>query len=121
MISHTLLRDDGVLLLHPQAPLEAQDFQEIAAEVDPYIAEHGNLPGLMVMAERFPGWRNFAGFRSQVRFVRNHFAKIKKIAAVTDNKLLTTFPRIMAFVLGRKFRRFPYAERETALAWLRTR
>lgn len=121
MISHTLLRDDGVLLLHPEAPLEASDFQVLASEVDPYIAEHGKLQGLMLVIERFPGWRNFAGFRSQVRFIRRHFAKIRKVAAVTDNKLIAVFQRTMAFLLGRKYRRFGYADRETALAWLRTR
>ncbi len=121
MISHTLLREDGVLLISPKAPLESNDFKELAAEVDPYIAEHGKLQGLMIVAERFPGWRNFAGLRSQANFVRKHFAKIKKIAAVTDNKWLSIFPRTMWFLLGRKFRYFSHADRETALAWLRTR
>ncbi len=121
MISHTLLRDEGVLMLSPKAPLEASDFQELASEVDPYIAEHGNLQGLMVVAERFPGWRNFAGLRSHVRFVRNHIAKIKKIAAVTDNKLLSIFPRMMSFLFSGKFRYFSHADRESALAWVRTK
>lgn len=121
MLSHTLLRDDGVLLLSPKEPFEASDFQELASEVDPYIAEHGDLQGLMVVAEKFPGWRNFAGFKSHMRFVRNHFAKIKKIAAVTDNKWLTFFPGMLFRMLSSKVRYFGHADRETALAWLRTR
>lgn len=119
MISHTLLRDEGVLLVSPKAPLEASDFQELAGDVDPYIAEHGSLQGLMVVAERFPGWRNLAGLKSHVRFVRSHFAKVKKIAAVTDSKWLSIFPRFVARLFTPKVRYFCHADRETALAWLR--
>ena len=50
MISHTLLRDEGILLVSPKEPLESNDFEELAGEVDPYIYEKGALQGLMVIA-----------------------------------------------------------------------
>jgi hypothetical protein len=119
MICHTLLRDEGILLVSPKEPLEANDFEELAGEVDSYIDEKGALQGLMVMAKRFPGWRNFAGLKSHFRFVRDHRTKVKKIAAVTDSMLLSLFPRLVAPFIRPKVKRFHYADRESALAWLR--
>ena len=120
MISHTLLRDDGVLLYLPKAPLEANDFQELAGEVDPYIAEHGKLQGLMIVAERFPGWRNFAGFRSQCEFVKQSLRQDQKDRSRHRQQVVDRFSReCMSDLLGRKVRYFGHADRETALAWLR--
>ena len=39
MIDCELLRDKGILLITPEGPLAAIDFQKVAALVDPYIAE----------------------------------------------------------------------------------
>ena len=46
MLNHKLLSPEGILILEPDAPLEAADFEDLAHEIDPYIAEHGKLPGL---------------------------------------------------------------------------
>ena len=119
MISHTLLRDEGILLVSPQEPLEANGFEELADEVDPYIAEKGTLQGLLVTAKRFPGCRNLAGLKSHFRFVRDHRAKVKKIASVTDSTLLSLFPRLVAPFIRPKVKRFHYDDRASALAWLR--
>ena len=120
MIPHTLLRDEGILLVSPREPFESADFQELAHEVDPFIAERGKLQGLMVIAKKFPGWRNFAGMKSHLKFVRDHRKQVKKVAAVTDSALLGMVPRVLAPFLGPKVRRFHESERESALAWLRT-
>ena len=119
MISHTLLRDEGILMVSPQEPLEAKDFQELASEVDPYITENGDLQGLMVVAQRFPGWRDFAGLKSHLRFVRDHRSHVKKVAAVTDSRFLSILPRLAALFVGPKVKRFHLDERDSALTWLR--
>ena len=65
MIHFDLLRDRGILIVTPQGPLEKTDFDLVAQEVDPYIAEKGKLNGLMIYAKSFPGWKNFEGLLSQ--------------------------------------------------------
>ena len=55
MITHQLLRDEGILIASPTSPLEASDFKELAREVDPYIEEKGSLKGLLLQAKSFPG------------------------------------------------------------------
>ena len=119
MISHTLLRIDGIEVVSPRTPLEPSDFDELASEVDPYIEEKGALQGVMVVAKQFPGWRNFAGLKSHLRFVRDHHAKVKKVAAVTDSFWLSMVPRLVAPFMRPKLKRFHYDEQDSALAWLR--
>jgi len=120
MIAHELLRDDGILILTPQKPLEAADFNEIAAEVDVYIEEHGGLRGLMLYAESFPGWENFAGMIAHLRFIKDHHRKIRRVAAVTDSRFMTIMPRIMDHFINAEVRHFPHDQRQAALDWLRS-
>ena len=97
MINHQLLRDEGILVVSPTTPLEAGDFEEVSREVDPFIEENGSLQGLLIEAKSFPGWHDFAGLVSHFRFVRDHHAKIKKIAAVSDSGFSSIIPRIAAY------------------------
>jgi SpoIIAA-like len=120
MISHQLLRDEGILIVSPQAPLEASDFEEVAREVDPYIEEKGSLRGVLVEAESFPGWHNFGALISHLRFVRDHHAKIKRIAAVTDSKFLTIVPRIAQHFVNAEVKHFSSGDKEAALDWIRS-
>ena len=72
MLTHELLRDEGILILRPQGPLQADDFTSLATVVDPYLEEHGKLRGIMVDAQSFPGWDSFAALVSHLEFVRDH-------------------------------------------------
>ena len=69
---HRLLTDKGVLVLEPQGPLREQDFEAVAAAVDPWIEAHGALRGVVVRAVNFPGWQDVGGLMSHLRFVRDH-------------------------------------------------
>lgn len=113
-----LLTDKGVLILEPQGELEVGDFERLSAEMDPYISEAGGLRGLMIVAEHFPGWDDFAAFTTHMRFVKDHHKKIRKIAFVTDDRLLSVLPRISAQLLIAESRAFPMAERDEALLWV---
>ncbi len=119
MLTHQLLRDEGILVVSPTAPLEAGDFQEVAREVEPYIEEKGFLKGLLLEAESFPGWHDFGALVSHFRFVRDHHTKIKKIAAVSDSELLTIIPRIAAHFVSAEIKHFPSADRQRAIDWLK--
>lgn len=56
MLEHQLLLPEGILVIEPAAPLQVTDFEDLVREIDPYIAEHGRLSGLMIHAKKFPGW-----------------------------------------------------------------
>src|SRR5512134_4038919 len=119
MLTHELLKDEGILILRPQAALEAADFEALAKEVDPYIEAHGRLRGLVIEAESFPGWSDLAALLSHFRFVRDHHRFIARVAAVSDSPLLSVAPRIASHFVSAEVRHFDFSAREQALAWVR--
>ena len=118
MISHELLRNRGILIVKPDGPLEQTDFETLAGEVDPYIEAQGKLNGLLISAQLFPGWKNFAALVSHLRFVKNHHQKIRKVAAVTDSGFLSLMPRIATHFVNAEVKHFDYRDKDRALDWL---
>jgi hypothetical protein len=119
MIEAQLFRDDGVAVMCPSGALTAVDFEQLAALVDPYIEVNGELKGLMIVAERFPGWGSFAGLVGHIRFVRSHEKLIRRIAAVSDGATLSILPQLAKHFVEAEVRHFPFAERDAAMAWLK--
>jgi hypothetical protein len=120
MITHELLPHDGILIVTPEGKLQAADFEALAREVDPFIAEKGQLLGLMIHAESFPGWDDFGALVSHLKFVREHHSKIRRVAAVTDSKFLSIMPRLVDHFVSAKVRHFDYPNKEAALDWLKS-
>jgi hypothetical protein len=118
MLQFELLRDRKILILTPDGPLEAADFERLAKEVDPFIAATGNLAGVMVTTKSFPGWDSFGAVVSHLRFVADHHRRIKRVAAVTDSGFLKIMPRIADHFVEAEVRHFDFDERDQALAWL---
>lgn len=118
MVRVELLRDVGVLLVEPKAPLSAEDFREIARVIDPYIRENGKLTGLLIEAESFPGWDSFGALVQHMRFVRDHHRNIDRVAAVTGSTFLRIVPRIAEHFAHPEIRVFASGERQKALDWL---
>lgn len=119
MLHHELLRERGILILRPEGALRAEDFTALAAAVDPYIEQRGELQGVVVDAPSFPGWENFAGLLSHLRFVRDHHRRIRRIAVVSDSPVLASVgPRIASHFVSAEVRSFGTADRAAAIAWL---
>jgi SpoIIAA-like len=118
MLDHELLSDTGILIVRPKEPLSAQDFAGLTAEVDAYIRRDGLLNGLMICAEKFPGWENLEGAISHFRFIRDHHRKIAKIAFVSDSDLLAALPKLAAHFVKADVRHFKPDQEAQALAWL---
>jgi hypothetical protein len=118
MLDHELLRDEKILIVTPHGPLESSDFSMLAKEIDPFIEEKGNLNGLMIFAESFPGWTDFAALVSHLKFVKNHHRRIQRVAAVTDSGFLSILPRIAGHFVRAEIRHFDRREKTQALDWL---
>ena len=119
MLNYNLLKDQGILILTPTGALEESDFAAVARAIDPYIDEKGELRGIMIDAEAFPGWNDFGAFISHMRFIRDHHRHVRKVAAVSDSAFLTIAPRIARHFVNAEVRHFERARRDAALAWLR--
>ena len=98
--------------------MQAQDFERLAMEVDPYLAEAGELRGLMIYTDSFPGWADFAALVSHIRFAKDHQQRIARIAAVTDSGFLSILPKIANHFVRADVRHFPYDQKQAALDWL---
>lgn len=113
-----LLEDSGVLILRPHGALEAGDFDRVGEAVDPYIEARGGLKGVLIDAEHFPGWDDFAALTSHLRFVKDHQKKVGRVALVSDDRLIAVMPAIASKFVSAEVRSFGSSERDQALVWL---
>ena len=118
MLKHRLLLPEGILLLEPDAPLEATDFESVTAEVDPYLAERGELPGVLIHATSFPGWADFAAVMAHMGFVESHHAKIGKLAIVSDSLVLAELPQLIGHLIDVNVKHFSECALDDAYKWL---
>jgi hypothetical protein len=119
MIRYELLKDDGIVVVSPEAKLEVEDFKQLAATVDPFIETNGKLNGILIYTESFPGWEDFAGLLSHMRFVKDHHRKIGKVALVTDSKAAAVAESLAKHFVSAQIKHFDFTEKEQALVWLR--
>ncbi len=117
-LSFELIEDQGVVILQPKGELEAADFERLSAEIDPYIEKAGELNGLMIVAEHFPGWDDFSALSAHLRFVRDHQAKIRRVAIVTNDRLISVLPHIATRFVEAEVRSFPMSGHDEALLWV---
>jgi hypothetical protein len=112
------LEEQGVLILRPQGELDAADFQRIAAEIDPYIENKGDLNGVMIEAEHFAGWEDLSALAAHFRFVKSHHQNINRLAIVTNDYVLGAIPFLAKHFLVKESCHFALAKRNEALAWV---
>jgi hypothetical protein len=118
MIHFELLRDQGILTVTPEGPLQAADFNKLSEVVDPFIETNGNLIGLLIDAPTFPGWQSFGDMVSHFKFVKNHEQHIKKVAVVSDSGFASIMPHVVRHFIHAEIHQFGSSEKVQALAWL---
>lgn len=118
MLKHTLLSADGILILEPSEALESADFEAVIHDMDPYLAAHESLAGVMIFARAFPGWLNLEAAISHLQLIESYHQKIKRLAIVSDNVLLAALPTFAAHLVHPDVKHFAESEYEAALTWL---
>ena len=118
MVQVELQTEKGVLIVRPQKPLAEEDFAAIAHEADAYIGSHGVLNGLMICFEKFPGWKNLKGLCSHLQFVRKHHRKIKRVAFVSNSKMVKLVINIVKFFVSPEARYFRFNQENSAMNWI---
>lgn len=117
-LHHQLLKAERVLVVSPSDPLTEDDFRSVSQEIDPFIASHGALRGLMIDAPSFPGWAGLSSMMAHFRFVREHHDKIERVALVTDDSVLSHLPGFAGVFVAAELKHFPHAEKPAAMDWL---
>ncbi len=118
MIEHQLDTQNAILRIWPKTGLEESDFAELAAVVDPFIADAGALAGLIIEAPSFPGWESFGALAAHLRFVRDHHRHIRKVALVTDSVLGTLAEKLASHFVSAEIRHFASSEAAEAGKWI---
>lgn len=115
---HSEILPSNVLVLRPSGPISADDIHAVRHKVDPLIQEGGHLAGVMIEADGFPGWKDFAGLSDHLRFVRDHHHDVPRVAFVSDSHFLTALPSLARHFVGAEFRHFAAGESDEALEWI---
>jgi hypothetical protein len=118
MLNYELRHDDGILVLHPEGPLEAADFVAITGQVDNYLEGHGQLHGILIHTKSFPGWMGFSALIAHMRFLKGHLRKIEKVAVVADGALANIMPKIASHFIHAQVQHFDFDSEASAWKWI---
>jgi hypothetical protein len=118
MIKAELDKTKGILHARPSGPLEAADFDRLSALADPYIAQKGELAGIMIEVKEFPGWKNLSGMVRHFKFVRNHHRKIRRVALVTNARIGSIAEKFARHFVAAEVKRFPAEHVGEAKRWI---
>jgi hypothetical protein len=67
------------------AKLKADDFLQIAPQIDLLISEQGEIR-LLIDASGFTGWENIAAFKNHAGFIKSHQQKVERIAVIAAHE-----------------------------------
>ena len=116
MLEFQLDETVGIAIFKPLGPLIRDDFSSLTETVDNYINDTGVLPGLLIDATHFPGWKSFNAFRAHLTFIEDHHMKVARVAVVSRSRLFSIFPAIADFFLQSEVKLF--RSDDAAMAWL---
>ena len=116
-ISVRLDDQTGTVVVEVAAPLRGVDFDELAATVDPWLATHEAVAGIVVHARTVPGWENVTGLRRHLQFVRDHHRRVRRVALAVDGVLPSLAPAVAGRLVAPEVRHFAYDALDDAVAW----
>jgi hypothetical protein len=112
------LKDDGVLIVSPEGPLDKEDFIRMAEVVDPWIEKHQVLRGVVIAVHHFPGWENVGSMIQHFQFVKAHHRKVRRVALAVDGRLPEVASRLASHFIEAEIKEFPFAQKEKAIEWV---
>ncbi len=125
MLKFDLRRNEGILVLKPDGPLEAADFRTLACFVDclvvGYLHRHDTLRGVMLHARASSAWKDFGALLANLKFVRRHHHRIEKVAVVADRGVATIMPQVANHFLHSQVEHFDLEHEGAAWNWLMAR
>ena len=118
MLHYRYDKDHSIISLIPDGPLTQEDFERIAEKVDPIIEEQGGLNGVLIEAEKAPGWADFQSMVSHLTFLKDHHKTIRKVAVVTDSQLMSQAPSIAKHFVEAEVKSFDLGSKKEAKSWI---
>ena len=119
MVNIELDKDAGLAIVQPDGALTENDFDAIAKVIDPYLEQNGNLNGLIIATEDFPGWDSFSTMVTHFKFVKDHQQKLSHVALVTNSKLGNVAEKLAGHFISAQLKHFPYGQLDEAKSWIK--
>jgi len=113
------MKDEGILIAHPQGALKREDIDKLASVIDPWIKTHHQLNGLAVCIPKFPGWENIGSFIHHIEFIKSHHRKIRRVALAVDGTLPKIISKVAGHFVEAEIKQFPYEKEEEAIKWVK--
>jgi hypothetical protein len=117
MLNHRFDVPRRLLFAEPADELTEEDFRKLGKAVDGYIRMHGDLNGVIVHADHFPGWEDFGALLEHLKFIRQHHRQVAKVALVGDDTILKLAPKVARHFVAAEARHFPPGELDAAAVW----
>jgi len=118
MLNTILDTQNKIVTLQPHGALKKEDFDNAVKIIDPFIAEHGKLNGVIIYTETFPGWEDFAAFNRHLVFIKNHHKEIKKLALVTNSLVGDFGEMVSGHFVEAVVKNFDFDQLEAAKEWI---
>ncbi len=116
MIKTEVIAPDALKIVIPER-LKADDFRQIAPQVESIIWRHGKIR-LLIDASLMGGWEDIAAFESHAMFVRDHQAKVERIAVIAPHEWQHWLIGAVRVFVHPEVRAFDGSQGGEALQWL---
>jgi hypothetical protein len=108
---------DNVLRVTAPEKLKADDFHQIAPQVDSIISRYGKIR-LLIDASGFNGWENITAFENHAGFVKNHQQKVDRIAVIVAHDWQHWLIGAVRVFLHPEVRAYDKGHESEALQWI---
>jgi hypothetical protein len=116
MIKTETISADTLRIIAPEK-LKADDFRQIAPQIDSLIQQHGKIR-LLIDASDFRGWENIAAFESHARFIKNHHRRVERVAVIAAHDWHHWLIGAVGMFLHPEVRAYDKSHESEALRWI---
>ncbi len=110
----------GVLKIIAPEKFNADDFLELAPQVEAIIKQSGQIR-LLIDASRVEGWENINALEKHVTFVKAHQQKVERIAIIARHDWQRWLVGAVKVLLHPEVRAFAKGDESEATRWLESR
>jgi hypothetical protein len=97
--------------------IKADDFLQIAPQIDSLISQHGQIR-LLIDASEFSGWENITAFRNHAGFVKSHQQRVERIAVIVGYKWQHWLVGVGRMFVHPTVRAYEKSRKAEALQWI---
>ena len=116
MIKADVISGNVLKILVPEK-IRADDFRQIAPQVDSIINQYGKIR-LLIDASGFNGWENIAAFENHAGFVKCHQQKVDRIAVIVAHDWQHWLVGAVRIFLHPEVRSYDKGHENEALKWI---